>query len=121
MVRYKSVLESEKGDVLNLCSLRATRRLLRCHWHWDIPELTVKEANYLFNIILHQLAEAITRSHATHNERLKRYGLRPKYRLSINEEFRTSVFKQVADISTGATGQHNRDTVVSKKQEIEVT
>jgi hypothetical protein len=110
-----------KRDVVNLCSIRATRRILRCHWHWDIPESTVKESKKFFNQILNVLAEGIISNHVSNNERLKKYHLRPRLRLSLNKNFLEDLYKRVADINMGSTGEMNSNTVVSDKQEIEVT
>ena len=121
MVRYEKVLVNVKGDVNDLCSLRATRKLLRYHWYWDIPDSTVEESRDLFNEALVILAEAIVRNHVEVNDRRLKYHLRPKLRLSINKSFREDLLKRVADTNVGTAGEYNRNTAVSNKQEIEVT
>jgi hypothetical protein len=110
----------DKRNVLNLCSLRATRRILKHHWYWDIPEDAVVEVNKLFNNILNAVAECIVKCHVSGNEELERYGLRPRCRLTVYKNFSNSLLKCVADVNMGTTGGMNRNTVVSNKADIEV-
>jgi len=110
----------QESDMLDLCSYRATRRILKYHWFWEISESTIREANTLFNNVLNALAEGIVQNHISHNARLEKYHLRPKLRLSINKNFSDIVYKALADFNLGTTGESNKETVVSYKQDIEV-
>lgn len=122
MVLEEEILKQiEKRDVRNLCSLRATRRILEYYWNWEISEDTVKEANKIFNAILCKLAKRIIKAHVEYNDKRKKYHLREKLRLSIYKNFLEEVHKWLNDFELGTTGQYNRETVVSDKEAIEVT
>jgi hypothetical protein len=113
---FMSIEFIEKGNVSSLCSLRATRRVLESYWKWDISENTVKETNELFNRMICAIAEGIANTQLKRNERLCKFCLRPKYRLTILKNFSDVLYKLADVISMGATGESNNDTVVSDKQ-----
>lgn len=122
MVLNEEILKLiENKDLRYLCSLRATRRILRYHWKWDIPESTVREVNKIFNQVLYELAEQIIKAHVEYNDKRKRYHLRENLRLSVYKKFVDEVLIRLKDFKLGTTGQYNRDTVVSEKEAIEVT
>jgi hypothetical protein len=110
----------QESDMLDLCSYRATRRILKYHWFGEIPDYTIRESQTLFNNVLNALAEAIVQNHISHNEKLKKYHLRPKLRLSLNKNLSDIVYKALADFNLGTTGESNRHTVESYKQDVEV-
>ena len=113
--------EIEKRDVRNLCSLRATRRILEYYWNWEISESTVKAVNKIFNKILCEVAKQVINAHVKENDKRKKYHLRQKLRLSINKSFSDLVLIPKDDLSMGIVGQDNRDTSISDKEAIEVT
>ena len=121
MVLEEEILKQiEKRDVRNLCSLRATRRILEYYWNWEISEDTVREVNKIFNRILCKVAQQVIKAHVKENDKRKKYHLRQKMRLSINKSFSDLVLISKDDLSMGIVGQYNRDTSISDKQEIEV-
>jgi hypothetical protein len=101
-------------------SLNATRNLLEKYWYWEVPETTVNNVRNVFIKQLEETTQEIIRIHNEQDRLREIHNLPPLKRLSFNPEVLPNTFKWVVDLDPGSTGQHNRDTVVSDKQDIEV-
>jgi len=104
-----------------MISNREVKQLLKKYWFWDIPQETIDNVREYFECKLKELAESIVKCHGEYNHNRERYGLKPKRRLDFNENDLCEYLKSsgdyinhFGDVRAGTSGQHNRETVVSR-------
>ena len=100
---------------------KTTYELLKKYWTGQISDSTITEVRDLFEVILDRLAYSISEENHKENIQRKRYGLKPRKRLSINKNFSVEVYKQLSDVKLGIEGETNKETSISYKQDAEVT